>query len=223
MDPTRVVAALGQGLLELLFPARCAACGRRGAEGVALCAVCAESLVPAAPGAGPRAPYLYGGQLAVAIARFKFEGHPEVAGPLGALLAPALGEALAALPPGPLLVPVPLHPRRLRRREFNQALLLLRAARTALRRAGRGAAPAPDVHALRRVRDTRPQVELGATARLANVAGAFRADPRRVAGRDVLLVDDVLTTGATVGACAAALRAAGAARVEALTLARALP
>src|SRR5512143_3849740 len=124
MTLLRVPAALGQGLLELLFPARCAACGRRLAEGVPLCAVCAESLEPAPPGpAGTRAPYLYGGQLAVALGRFKFDGHPELAAPLGTLLAPALATALAELPPSSLVVPVPLHPRRLRRREFNQALL----------------------------------------------------------------------------------------------------
>jgi ComF family protein len=215
------VAACGQGLLELLFPARCPACARRVDEGAALCAVCAESLLPAAPGPGPRAPWLYGGQLAVAIGRFKFDGHPEAAGPLGALLAPALAAALDALPPAPLLVPVPLHPRRLRWREFNQALLLMRAARAALRRAGR-AVPAPDPGALHRVRDTRPQVELSRDERVANVADAFRAEARRVAGRAVLLVDDVLTTGATAAACTRALAAAGAARVEVLTLARAV-
>jgi predicted amidophosphoribosyltransferase len=121
------------------------------------------------------------------------------------------------------VVPVPLHPRRLRRRELKQALLHLRAARAALRRAGARDVPAPDPGALRRVRDTRPQIELSATARQANVADAFRADPRRVAGRIALLVDDVLTTGATAESCARALRAAGAARVEVLTLARAMP
>src|SRR5512138_215127 len=111
----RPAVAFGRGLLELLFPARCAACGQRLAEGVPLCALCAESLLPTPPGvpprapglAGvrPRAPYLYGGQLAVALARFKFDRHPELAGPLGLLLAPALAAALAALPPGALLVP----------------------------------------------------------------------------------------------------------------------
>lgn len=218
------MAALGRGLLELCFPARCAACGRRVVEGTPLCEVCGVSLEPAPPGpGGALAPWLYGGQLAVAIGRFKFDGHPELAAPLGALLAPALRAALAAVGADPLVVPVPLHPRRLRRREFNQALLLLRAARAALRRAGVDEVPAPDPAALRRVRDTRPQVELGSTARVANVADAFRAAPRRVAGRAVLLVDDVLTTGATAESCARALRAAGAARVEVLTLARAMP
>lgn len=224
MGALRVITAFGQGLLELCFPARCAACGRRVSEGAALCDLCGESLEPAPPGcAGGRAPYLYGGQLAVALGRFKFDGHPEVAAPLGALLAPALAEALHEVGAAALVVPVPLHPRRLRRREFNQALLLLRAARATLRRAGARDVPAPDPGALRRVRDTRPQIELGASERQANVADAFRADPRRVAGRVVLLVDDVLTTGATAASCVRALRAAGAVRVEVLTLARAVP
>jgi ComF family protein len=217
-----VASLLVQGLLELCFPARCAACGRRVPEGAALCEVCGLSLEPAPPGS-PRAPYLYGGQLAVALGRFKFDGHPELARPLGMLLASALGRAVRAVGPEPLVVPVPLHPRRLRRREFNQALLLVRGARAALRRAGAPPGPAPDPGALRRVRDTRPQVELARGARLENVAGAFRADPRRVGGRRVLLVDDVVTTGATLEACAGALRVAGATHVEGLTLARAVP
>jgi predicted amidophosphoribosyltransferase len=113
---------------------------------------------------------------------------------------------------------VPLHPVRARERGFNQAELL--AAELA---AAAGLAVLP---ALRRVRPTRPQVGLAAAERAGNVRDAFAADASRaplLRGRGALLVDDVFTTGATLESAAAALRAAGAARVVALTLARALP
>jgi len=77
--------------------------------------------------------------------------------------------------------------------------------------------------ALARIRDTPPQISLGPAERSRNLRGAFVAQPRRVSGQRILLVDDVLTTGATVGACARALYRAGAADVVALTLARAVP
>jgi predicted amidophosphoribosyltransferase len=138
------------------------------------------------------------------------------------------------------VVPVPLHPRRLRRRGFNQSLLLahrwlreLHAENRGERAAGETRATAPPplrAGWLARRRDTRPQVELDGTAREQNVEGAFMVPPAReefgessppLAGQRVLLVDDVATTGSTLSACAHALTEAGAARVEALVLARA--
>ena len=114
-----------------------------------------------------------------------------------------------------LIVPVPLHRLRLWRRRYNQAAELARrlAARS-------GKAVAPD--ALARIRPTESQGAMAsAGARRRNVRGAFRVpDPTRVAGRNVLLVDDVFTTGATVDACAKALKRAGAAKVQVLALAR---
>ena len=115
-----------------------------------------------------------------------------------------------------LLVPVPLHRRRLMSRRYNQAALLARAVG---RLAGRPMLP----HALRRTRVTQSLGELSAAARASMVEGAFVVRPhlaRHLAGRRVLLVDDVLTSGATCGACATALLAAGASAVDVLAAAR---
>jgi ComF family protein len=118
----------------------------------------------------------------------------------------------AVLADADVCVPVPLHRRRLRQRGFNQADDLAR---------GLGV---PVVAVLRRVRRTRPQVELPAVERQSNVAGAFAlARPcraRDIAGRIVVLVDDVATTGATLEACARVLSRAGAREVRGLTAAR---
>jgi ComF family protein len=121
---------------------------------------------------------------------------------------------LADLAPPELIVPVPLHPARLRQRGFNQALVLARF----LFPEQRGL-----IHPalLLRTRETHPQVSLSGRERRKNLGGAFAVSrPELVAGRRVLLVDDVFTTGTTVNECAKVLKAEGAAEVEALTLAR---
>jgi ComF family protein len=138
---------------------------------------------------------------------------------VAARLAEALWEAPAVrvvLAEGCVLVPVPLHPRRLRARGFNQSELL---ARELARRAGR-----PLVcGALVRRADTPPQTGLPAARRRANLRDAFAVRRRgAVAGRTVVLVDDVLTTGSTARACARALRQAGVSEVRLLTAARVL-
>jgi ComF family protein len=116
-----------------------------------------------------------------------------------------------------LVVPVPLHRDRLRWRGFNHSCLL---AAPLARRLSLPLAPT----VVCRKRATQPQVSLPETRRLSNVRGAFGVpDHRRVAGRRILLVDDVYTTGATVAACATALDRAGAAVIDVLTLARAVP
>ncbi|HSE04620.1 MAG TPA: ComF family protein [Methylomirabilota bacterium] len=160
-----------------------------------------------------RAAAPYDGVMREAVHAFKFVGRRALAAPLGDLLA-ELGAA--ALPAGmpDLLVPVPLHPRRERERGFNQATLLAR-------RLGRawGCPVRGDV--LIRAVATPSQTELDAAARRANVRRAFRLRrPACVAGRHVVLVDDVLTTGATLSECARCLREAGAALVGVLTVAR---
>jgi ComF family protein len=112
------------------------------------------------------------------------------------------------------LVPVPLHRARERQRGYNQSRLLAREMSASL--------DWPVVEALARLRNTPAQVGLNRAQRLANVRDAFCVTDASVAGRRVLLIDDVCTTGATLGACSQALRRAGARSVWALTLARAV-
>jgi ComF family protein len=115
-----------------------------------------------------------------------------------------------------MVMPVPLHPARLRQRGFNQALLL------AHQMCEKNDIPLLCDN-LYRVRPTRPQVELTGEERLKNVAGAFALRrPDAVKDRSVMIIDDVFTTGATLNECAAVLKEAGAAQVVALTLARAV-
>jgi ComF family protein len=160
-----------------------------------------------------RAAARYGDHARDALHAFKFGGRRALAAPLGDLLA-EIGASLP-LESVDVVVPVPLHPRRERERGFNQSWLLARRVATAWRLTARR-----DV--LTRRVATAPQTALGAEARRFNVGGAFRVRrPELVAGRHVLLVDDIMTTGATAGACARALREAGAATVGVVTVARA--
>lgn len=151
------------------------------------------------------------------IADFKFHGRPELAGPLSRMM---LETAAAATPYAPaadaLVVPVPLSPARLAERGYNQAWELARrlAAATGLR-----ALP----QALERVLDTRHQADLGREQRLLNLRAAFVVPPAArstLAGRQVLLVDDVVTTGATAREAAATLLKAGVSQVDLWVLAR---
>jgi ComF family protein len=145
----------------------------------------------------------------------KYEGALANARVLGTRLA-----TLAASPinnhwvPAAVVIPMPLHPCRHVERGFNQSHEIARVVSRLLdlELAGR---------ALQRIRATAPQVGLDRVARAGNLRGAFSADPRQVAGKHVVLVDDVVTTGSTVGEAASALRAAGAAAVEVWAAARA--
>jgi ComF family protein len=120
------------------------------------------------------------------------------------------------------VTPVPLHPSRRRERGFNQAELLARGLVKSLRKEGSGLRFAAG--SLQRVRATVPQVGLSVSARRENVRGVFSVGrPEDVRDRTVVVVDDVMTTGATLSACATALKRAGAGRVLALSLARATP
>jgi ComF family protein len=157
---------------------------------------------------------VYVGAVARALARLKAERRAEVARPLGDLLSTAVAPRARDFP-APVVVPVPLHPLRLAERGFNQAnLLASRVARLL------GAPFWPS--ALTRIRDTPHQATLRREARHASVQGAFVArEPEHISGRCILLVDDLTTSGATLDACAAALRDAGARAVHPSVLAHA--
>ncbi len=225
---------LAAAILDLLLPRRCIACAEPVQDAADLCAPCAISLEPirdpcpvcALPGpagspclacqrrpppfTSSRAAWLYGGALASAIQRLKYGRHAHLAPGLARLLGPCLEEH----PPVDIIVPVPLHPARLRQRGYNQAALLLRHAAPAL--PGR-----PAWGVLHKIRPAPRQAALDRQARLRNLRGAFQVSPSsRVRGARVLLMDDVMTTGATAAACSAVLLDAGAASVRVLTLAR---
>jgi ComF family protein len=150
----------------------------------------------------------YRRDLRIAIHRLKFAGAWDLAIPLGERL------AMQPLPPLDLLVPVPLHADRQRERGYNQAALIAASLGQARR--------LPWRPALRRLRATQPQVTLDRLSRRSNVAGAFAAGPE-VAGRQIGLIDDVFTTGATAQSATEALLTAGAAGVHIIVVARAVP
>jgi ComF family protein len=211
---TRVIDAV----LTAVIAPPCAVCARvlDHPLGGAVCDACFASIA-GGPETTPTSRVIarsaaigaYEGALRDILHALKYDGRRSIAPRLSQLMA-RIGESLLA--DADLVVPVPLHRRRLHQRGFNQAADLAR---------GLGV---PTLNALRRVRRTRPQVELPAAERHANVAGAFvMARSRRaeaVRGKILVLVDDVATTGATLDACASVLRAAGALEVRALTAAR---
>ena len=154
------------------------------------------------------------------VTRYKFGDRPGWATFFAELMlgCPGVRQALQGLQTGDLIVPVPLSAARLESRGFNQAWELASALSQQSGSAGR-----PDARLLLRVRDTRPQTDLQREGRMANVKGAFQVDPLRMAvltTRRVVLVDDVMTSGASLFAAAAALRQAGAAHITGIVLAR---
>ncbi len=220
--------------VNLLFPKRCVGCDR---EGAFLCQRCLEDLpiletpfcfLCSQPGSlimglcrscwsrpleidGIRAPYRMEGAVRQAVHALKYQGVRSLAPTLGRLLAEFMDfNHISA----DLLVPVPLHRSRERRRGYNQSLLLAQEA-------GELAGLPVSRDALLRLRSTPAQARSASEAeRRSNVSGAFVAETSLVQGRRVLVVDDVCTTGATMESCAIALKEAGAVSVWGLALAR---
>jgi len=158
-----------------------------------------------------RSAVAYEGPIEAAVHRFKYEGWKRLAAPLAQLMAERLAvEGVAAR----IAVAVPLHPQRHRLRGYNQSELLARELRHLL------ALRAPQDGVLVRTRATPPQVGHDRQRRFENVSGAFAWTGAQMNGEAVLLIDDVATTGATLDACANALRAVGSGPVTGVSLAR---
>jgi ComF family protein len=219
--------------LDLLFPRWCVGCGR---EGDFICPSCLRSLPRVMPPLCPkcglpqssanlcssclgwqadidgiRSPFRFDGVMRQAIHELKYRNLRALAG----ILARLLNDYLLNDPmPGEVLVPVPLHPRRLRERGYNQSHLL---AQELGKLAG---LPVVDDYLVRQ-RHSLPQARTSnVSERRGNVADAFACRSRRLEGKPVILIDDVATSGATLDACARALKQSGAASVWGLVLAR---
>lgn len=242
-SPISAFARAGlRAALTLLYPPHCAVCQADTEVGVHLCAVCAREVEPLPaprceqcsqpfPGAitGPFtcsscesrklhftcavAPYRSRKVVREFIHRFKYNRHFYLRHPLADWMAEGLADERLTRQRIDGFVPVPLHPARQREREFNQADVL---ASLLSRRTGTPLSPC-----LQRIRYTTTQTQLDRDARMENLRGAFRVrHTADVTGRHLVLIDDVFTTGSTVDECSRVLRAAGAASVRVLTVAR---
>ncbi len=238
----KAFAGLPRRAADLILPPACPACRAASGSGPGLCAGCWASVrflapplcpvlgTPFAHDMGPgivsaavladpppfaraRSAVVYEDAARRLVHALKYRDRHEVAGFMARAMIRAGRELLADCE---AIVPVPLHPRRLWLRRYNQAVLLVD-------RIGRESGIAVEPMVLKRIRRTRQQVGLSSREREANVRGAFRVSAHEkpvIAGRRVLLVDDVYTSGATVRAASRALMRGGAAAVDVLTFAR---
>lgn len=236
------LSGAARAAVDLILPPQCMLCARRVTTAGTLCAACwarvefiCAPMCPRTgrpfghdPGEGVLSVEALEGRIAYdrarVVARYedtirdlvhalKYRDRLDIARPLGRLMARAGADLLAG---ADFLVPVPLYRFRMWRRRYNQAALLARWA-------GEAAGVPVRADLLRRTRPTRPQVGLTASQRKRNVSGAFAVPGPlvgEVAGRRVVVVDDVITTGATVDACVRCLRRAGAESVDVLAVAR---
>ena len=236
-----------QALLDFFFPPKCPLCGKDqvGRREDRPCPACLSRLKftssPRCPRCGlgfgspsendhlcseclteeryfgnARAVCLYEGLMVEAISRFKYGRATRLSRPLGSLLA-EYQDPEFPFSRWDLILPVPLHPKRLRERGFNQSLLLARYL-------SRKRSIPLNITSLYRSRPTTPQTQLSGPERQRNVRGAFGVrGPEAISKKRVLLIDDVFTTGATARECAKVLLDAGAKQVDVLTLARVFP
>lgn len=205
-------------LLDLLYPPKCVFCRRLLAERETdLCGACQtelpvllDSLKRGSSFCRCWSVYPYEGQITASLRRYKFSGMSHYADAYGRRLAMLLLRNQVAFD---LLTWVPVSARRKRQRGYDQSQLLAQATARAL--------GVPCVRTLRKIADNRPQSQQrSAAAREGNVRGVYCVtDPALVAGKRILLIDDLITTGATLNECSLTLHAAGAAQIEAATLA----
>lgn len=211
--------------LDAAFPATCPGCSREGAPICGSCLPALDARLDEPPGVligmPVDLPYPllqlewcapFVGVVRDALHAIKYQGERRVATPLGAAVARRWAKAGAG---GDLIVPVPVHAARARQRGYDQAQLIAEVAARHL--------ALPHVRLLERHVETTAQFELDRRERATNVRGAFRLvtpGPQPLAGHWVVLVDDVMTTGATLSACATVLMEAGATGVSAITVAR---
>jgi ComF family protein len=236
------MARLGGALLDLIYPPTCLDCGAPTAAHAALCPRCfaglrpitrpwcpvlglpfeisigpearsAEAIADPPPFDRARSAVLYNEVARAIVSRLKYGDRPELAGFCARLMHPAGAEFWTE---GPVLVPVPLYRWRQFERRYNQSTELARAL-------ARLTGLSVDTGLVARSRRTRQQVGLSHDARQRNVAGAFTAHPealRRLKGRGVVLVDDVITTGSTVKAITRELKRAGVIKIDVISFAR---
>jgi ComF family protein len=208
--------------LELIFPPRCVFCGRTISPGTEICKTCASKIAPVntlrcmnLPGSGQNIPcivlYSYESQVRDSMIRFKFYGEKKNADFYAKQLAELL---LSRIQPTSLdlVTAVPISRERKKKRRYNQSELIARKVAAGLN--------LPYVECLYKIRDNLEQHRLPRLERMKNVTGVYRADEKKTAGKRVLLIDDIVTTGSTLCECAKVLLKAGAETVSCAAVAQ---